>query len=628
MAHDIQDLQNLARLVRYFILRATTAAGSGHPSSSMSAVELMVALYFGDVLRFDLDLPENPLNDRVIFSKGHASPLFYSLYAAAGKVSENELLTLRKFNSPLEGHPMPTFRYTEAATGSLGQGLSIGCGIALHAKIQQLSYRTYVLLGDSEMAEGSVWEAMMWAGYKKIDNLVGIIDVNRLGQSGETMVGHDVETYARRVREFGWETLVVDGHNVEEILEAYQKAVAVKEKPTMIIAKTVKGKGVSIMEDKEGWHGKALSAGELIKSLEELGSVDTSLRGIITQPQKAQFPISNFQFPSKSQITNPKLDLPATSFQLPQYRLGDMVATRKAYGETLALLAKEDPRVVAVDAEVKNSTFAELVKKSVPERYVEMFIAEQNMVGVATGLARRGMVPFCSTFAAFFTRAFDQIRMAAYSKANIKFAGSHAGVSIGEDGPSQMGLEDIAMFRTVRDSVVLYPADAVATAQLVGEAAYQEGIVYIRTTRGATPVLYSSEEQFPIGGSKTLRSSAHDACTVISAGITIFEALAAADELLKEGIAVRVIDCYSLKPIDRMTLTKAAQETGKIITVEDHAPEGGLGEAVAEVIAGTGAVLLSLAVRKIPKSGTPAELLGFEEINRGAIIQAIRKIMS
>ena len=622
-----ETLENLARLVRYFILRATTAAGSGHPSSSLSAADLMTALFFGGILRFDLDHPEHSLNDRVIFSKGHAAPLLYALYAVAGAVSEEELLSLRKFNSPLEGHPMPTFRYTEAATGSLGQGLSVGAGMALHAKMNQLPCRVYALLGDSEMAEGSVWEAIMWAGHEELDNLIGIIDVNRLGQSGETMAGHDVDAYARRVAAFGWETIIVDGHDIDEILSAYRRAIGTQDKPTMIIAKTLKGKGVSFMENKEGWHGKALSGDECNKAIAELGEINNSLRGTVVAPPTVQFPISNFQFQNKSQITTPKPGLPAPSLKFLQYQIGDMVATRKAYGEVLVTLAQEDTRVVALDAEVKNSTFAELVKKGAPQQFVEMFIAEQNMVGVAVGLAKRGMIPFCSTFAAFFTRAFDQIRMTSYSKANVKFVGSHAGVSIGEDGPSQMGLEDIAMFRTVRDSVVLYPSDAVATAQLVYEAARYSGIVYIRTTRSATPVIYGPEEQFPIGGSKTLRSSARDVCTVVAAGITLYEALAAADTLAQEGITLRIIDCYSLKPLDRAALLKAAHETGKVLTVEDHAPEGGLGEAVAEAISGTGAAFKSLAVRKTPKSGTPAELLGFEEIDRNAIIMQVKKFL-
>ncbi len=627
-----ETLENLARLVRSYILRATTAAGSGHPSSSLSAADLMTELFFGGILRFDLDHPENPMNDRVIFSKGHAAPLLYALYAAAGAISEDELLSLRKFNSPLEGHPMPTFRYTEAATGSLGQGLSVGAGMALHAKMNKLPYRAYVLLGDSEMAEGSVWEAIMWAGHEKLDNLIGIIDVNRLGQSGETMAGHDIDAYARRVAAFGWETIIVDGHNIDEILSAYHKAIETHDKPTMIIAKTLKGKGVSCMENKEGWHGRALSREELAAALRELGSIDMSIRGTVAIPERAnlQFTIYNFQTPPEADqpsAENHKFKLPASRFPLLQYQIGDMVATRKAYGEALASLAREDPRVVAVDAEVKNSTFAELVKKSAPPQFVEMFIAEQNMVGVAIGLAKRGMIPFTSTFAAFFTRAFDQIRMASYSKANVKFVGSHAGVSIGEDGPSQMGLEDIAMFRAVQDAVVLYPSDAVATAQLVSEAVRYNGIVYIRTTRGTTPVIYGPEEQFPIGGSKTLRSSARDVCTVVAAGITLYEALAAADTLAQEGITLRIIDCYSLKPLDRTALLKAAQETGKVLTVEDHVPEGGLGEAVAEAIAGTGTAFKSLAVRKTPKSGTPAELLGFEEIDRNAIIMQVKKLL-
>ena len=559
---DIRTLEKTAKLIRYHILTSTTEAGSGHPTSSLSATDLMTVLFFSGLFRFDADHPEHPNNDRLIFSKGHASPLFYALWCVAGKLTEKELMTMRKFGSPLEGHPTATFRYTEAATGSLGQGLSIGVGMALNAKfIDKLPYRTYVLLGDSEMSEGSQWEAMQIAAYYKLDNLAGIIDVNRLGQRGETMYGHDLKAYQKRISSFGWKTIVIDGHSFQEILSAFKKALRVKNRPVMIIARTTKGKGVSFLEDQDGWHGKALNKDELNLALRELGTVDISVRGELSKPENLR----------------PETKLP----QKPQsiyYPDDKHVATRKAYGKALVRIFPQFPDMVVLDAEVSNSTFAGIFKEAYPERFFEMFIAEQNMVGTALGLSRRGKIPFISTFAAFFTRAFDQIRMCQYSDPNIKFSGSHAGVSIGEDGPSQMGLEDIAMFRSVLNSVVLYPSDAVSTEKLVEEAAKYHGIVYLRTTRKDTPVLYKNDEDFPIGGCKVLRKSNNDHITIIAAGITLHETLNAYNELRKEGIFVRVIDLYSIKPIDHATIHEAAQATKAIITVEDHFAEGGIGE--------------------------------------------------
>jgi transketolase len=604
-------LEQLARLIRYFSLISTTEAGSGHPTSSLSAADLMTALLFGETFRFDVDRPEHPNNDRLIFSKGHASPLFYSLWAAAGKVTEQELMTLRKFGSPLEGHPTMAFRYTEAATGSLGQGLAIGLGMALNAKfIDKLPYKTYVLLGDSEMSEGSQWEAMEIAAYYKLNNLIGIIDVNRLGQRGETMYGHDLSVYEKRVSSFGWETIVIDGHSMMEIIDAYGKALSVQNKPVMIIARTVKGKGVSFIEDKNGWHGKALNKEELKRALEELGPIDTSLRGDIRKPEDLA---PDRREPGK---------VPE-----PSYPADKPVATRRAYGNALARIAPAFPDMVVLDAEVSNSTFSEIFKEKYPERFFEMFIAEQNMVGAALGLSRMGKIPFISTFAAFFTRAFDQIRMSQYSDANIKFCGSHAGVSIGEDGSSQMGLEDIAMFRTVLNSVVLYPSDAVSAERLVQEAAGRHGIFYIRTTRGNTPLIYGTGEKFPVGGSKVLRESDGDEVAVIGAGITLHEALAAYEELKSEGILIRVIDLYSVKPVDDKTLRQAAMVTKAMITVEDHFAEGGLGEAVRTEMADVDIPIFSLAVRKMPKSGKPEELLDYEEISRNAITKKVREIL-
>ena len=606
----MNNLESIARLIRYYSLVMSTEAGSGHPTSSLSATDLMTGLLFGGTFRFDLDNPRMPNNDRLIFSKGHASPLFYSLWAAAGRVTEQELLSFRKFNSPFEGHPTPAFRYTEAATGSLGQGLSIGLGMALNAKyIDKLPYRTYVLLGDSEMAEGSQWEAMELAAHYKLNNLVGIMDVNRLGQRGETMEGHDLPVYKNRVSSFGWEPIVIDGHHLPQILTAFKQATEARDKPVMIIAKTLKGKGVSFIEDKNGWHGKPLSKEELVRALAELGTVDKTLIGSISAPEE---------------IT-PAEQKPGNARPL-SFPLGKPVATRHAYGTALERIFPLFPDMVVLDAEVSNSTYADLFKTKYPERFFEMFIAEQNMVGTALGLSIRGKIPFVSTFAAFLTRAFDQIRMSQYSLANIKFCGSHAGVSIGEDGSSQMGLEDIALFRTLLNSVVLYPSDAVSTEKLVELMARHTGIAYMRTTRQAVPVLYRDDEAFWIGGSKILRSNRKDVVTVVGAGITVHEALKAYEELKKEGVMIRIIDLYSIKPIDAATLAWAAEDTGAIITVEDHAAEGGLGEAVRSALAGHPVPVYALAVRRMPKSGKPEELLDYEDISKNAIVRKVKEL--
>jgi transketolase len=607
----VNTLEKLAKLIRYFILASTTEAGSGHPTSSLSATDLMTALMFGGLFRFDVEQPEHPNNDRLIFSKGHASPLFYALWAAAGKVTEQELLTMRKFGSPLEGHPTVAFSYVEASTGSLGQGLSIGLGMALNAKyIDKLPYKTYVLLGDSEMSEGSQWEALQLAAHYKLDNLVGIIDVNRLGQRGETMYGHDLNAYKRRISSFGWKAEVIDGHNLDQILSAYRKALRIRDKPIMIIARTVKGKGVSFLEDKNGWHGKALNREQFEEALKELGEIDKSVIGKMKKPDNL---IPNKGTPQKAgEIVYP-LDKP--------------VATRRAYGNALKRIYPQFPDMVVLDAEVSNSTYSEIFQEAYPERFFEMYIAEQNMVGTALGLQCRRKIPFISTFAAFLTRAFDQIRMSQYSDANIKFCGSHAGVSIGPDGPSQMGLEDISMFRSILDSVVLYPSDAVSTEKLVEEAARHKGIVYIRTTRKNTPVIYNFDEEFPIGGSKVLRSTGNDSVTVIAAGITLHESLSAYEELKKEGINIRVIDLYCIKPIHKTTIQQAARDTKAIITVEDHFSEGGIGEAVKSSLDLFSIPIYCLAVRKMPKSGKPGELLDYEEISKDAIIKKIKELI-
>lgn len=604
-------LQQLARLIRYWIIRSTSTAGSGHPTSSLSATDLMTGLMFGGTFRFDADNPAHPNNDRLIFSKGHASPLLYALWAAAGQISEEELMTLRKFGSRLEGHPTMYFPYAEAATGSLGQGLSVGVGMALNAKyLDRLPYRTYVLLGDSEMAEGSQWEALQIAAHYQLDNLVGILDVNRLGQRGETMYGHDLAAYERRIAAFGWRAMTIDGHDLEQICAAYEKIPAKDGMPLMIIAKTYKGGGVPIVSDKEGRHGTALNADETAHALEALGPVDISLRGRIAMPD-----------PAIPQAVAEQAAAPVS------YPPDKPVATRKAYGNALARLALQHPSIVALDAEVSNSTYADIFKKACPERFFEMYVAEQNMAGAALGLARRGKIPFVSSFAAFLSRAFDQFRMARYSNGNIKVCGSHAGVSIGEDGTSQMGLEDIAMFRAILDSVVLYPSDAVSTERLVEEAIRHEGIVYIRTTRKETPILYGNEEGFEIGGSRVVRKSEKDAITVIAAGITLHEAIAACDRLADEGIHVRVVDLYSIKPIDREMLREVALETHAIITVEDHYPEGGIGEAVRSALFDCPVPVYSLAVRRMPRSGKPQELLDYENISRDAIIRKVKDIL-
>ncbi len=606
----VAKLEKISKRIRYHSLAMTTQAGSGHPSSSLSATELMAGLMFGGAFRYDLNTPENPNNDRLIFSKGHASPLFYSLWAVAGALTEEELMTYRKFGSILEGHPTVAFRYTEAATGSLGQGLAIGVGMALNAKyIDKLPYRTYVLLGDSEMAEGSQWESIQIAAHYELNNLVGIIDVNRLGQRGETMYGCDLQGYAKRVGAFGWETIVIDGHSYPEVLAAYDKALQCST-PVMIIAGTIKGKGVSFIEDRNGWHGVALKKDEFERALAELGPIDHSVRGEMSRPEDL-----------KPEVLHPRMP------EKPDYPADKPVATRKAFGAALARIYPQFPDIVSLDAEVSNSTESAMFKSAWPDRFFEMYIAEQNMAGAAVGFARRGKIPFVSTFGAFMSRTFDQIRMSQYSEANIKFVGSHAGVSIGEDGPSQMALEDIAMFRSIVDSVVLYPSDAFSTERMVELAAGHHGIVYIRTTRMATPIVYGPDEAFVIGGSKVLRKSEGDVATIAAAGVTLHEALKAWEELKKEGVPVRVIDLYSIKPLDEATLRDAANSTRFVLTVEDHYPAGGIGEAVRGVFTHTPVPVHSLAVRRRPRSGKPEELLDYEGISHKAIVAKVKEIM-
>jgi len=609
------DWEQKAKLIRKLCLESTTIAGSGHPTSCLSAADLMTVL-FDKYYVYDLDNPLNYNNDRLIFSKGHASPLLYALYAVAGALSFDELMTLRKFTSRLEGHPTSEFPYAEAATGSLGQGLSIGAGMAYFGKIGGFSNKVYVLLGDGELAEGQVWEAANFASYYKLENLIVIADINRLGQSQETMFGHKIDEYQRRFEAFGFESVVIDGHDFSQIDFAFQKALTnTTQKPFAILAKTFKGKGISFLEDREGEHGKVLKKEQLDTALKELGEINDSLRFILKKPQ-------SFNCESETgDILQSSLDL--------SWQKGDQIATREIYGTILAQIAKSDLSIIALDADVKNSTFSQDFLKAYPERFIECFIAEQNMVGVALGLSRLRRTPFVSTFAAFFTRAFDQIRMAAISRANIKFVGSHAGVSIGEDGPSQMGLEDIAMFGSIPQSVILQPSDALSAAKLLNAMVNHKGISYLRTFRPKTAVIYDKEEEFVIGGSKVIYSSFEDILTVIASGITVHEAIKAHDVLQKEGINIRVVDCYSIKPIDRKTLEQCINETRKkiIITVEDHFEHGGLGDFVLDAVSTTGAKVVKLAVTHISHSGSKDELLADAGINSVKIVNKIKEFV-
>src|ERR687888_1982113 len=570
-----------------------------------------MAVLFAKYLRYDFDQPENRLNDHLIFSKGHASPLLYSLYLAAGAISEEELLSFGTFGSRLQGHPTPVLPWVDVATGSLGFGLPVGVGVALSGKrLEEAPYRVWVLCGDSEMAEGSIWEALEHAAHYGLDNLVVIVDVNRLGQRGETMNGWQIDRYLERARAFGCRPIAADGHDVAAIDAAFAEAVEGDGRPTVILAKTIKGKGVAALENQESWHGKALSDPEA--AIAELGGI-RRLRVQVAKPQ-AHAPRRTGRAP--------------TPVDLPRYELGAEVATRRGYGDALAALGSQRSEIVGLDGEVSNSTYADLFAHAHPERYFEMFIAEQQLVAAAVGLQVRGWKPFASTFAAFFTRAYDFIRMAAISRANIKLCGSHAGVSIGEDGPSQMALEDLAAFRAVHGSTVLYPSDGNSTAKLVAEMADREGILFLRTTRSATPVLYGQDEEFPIGGSKVVRDG--DDVTIVGAGITLHEALKAADALAEHGVSARVIDLYSVKPIDAETLRAAAEVTGAIVTAEDHWPEGGLGEAVLSVFAEDEEhpPIVRLAVEDIPGWAPPAELLAAAGINADHIAAATRKLVS
>jgi transketolase len=623
---SLDVVADLAAQLRVDSIRSSTSAGSGHPTSSMSAADLLAALVTRH-MHYDWDEPHSPVNDHLIFSKGHASPLLYSVFKAVGVVSEEELLNgYRRFGERLEGHPTPILPWVDVATGSLGQGLPDGVGVALAGKyLERLPYRVWVLCGDSELAEGSIWEALDKASYYQLSNLVAILDVNRLGQRGATDLGWNTGEYARRAEAFGARALVIDGHDLPAIDNALTTA-ADGSQPTVIVAKTIKGKGFSEVENSPDWHGKPFPSDMADRAIAELGGVRSLvIRG--PRPAPAE-PGPALEHPS---TLAPQDEKPVPSTDRPVYKTGEKVATRKAYGDALVALGARDPKVVALDGEVSNSTFAEEFTRAFPERYFEMFIAEQQLVAAATGLAARGYKSFASTFAAFLTRAFDFIRMGAISGADLRLVGSHAGVEIGADGPSQMALEDLAMIRAVHGSTVLYPADGTSTAALVDVMAETPGISYLRTTRGSFPGLYADGEDFPVGGSKTLRSSPDDQVTLIGAGVTLHECLRAADFLKEAGVSARVIDCYSVKPIDVGALTSAAEDTGRIVVAEDHHPEGGLGSAVADALLAAGQRsfrLTRLAVSGMPGSGTGDELLAWAGIDAEHIADAARQLTS
>ena len=618
MTTSVAALKNLATELRIDSILSTTEAGSGHPTSCMSAAEIVATLFFGE-MRFDPKDPQNPDNDRFVLSKGHAAPILYAAWAHAGLFPRADLLNLRRIDSDLEGHPTPRLPFVDVATGSLGQGICAAVGTALNARRIGSDYRTYVLLGDGEMAEGSVWEAADVALYHKLDNLCGIVDVNALGQSRHTQFEHRMDEIAARWNAFGWHTLIVDGHDVEALLHAFAAARAAKNNPTMILARTIKGKGVAAVEGKDGWHGRAFKKGE---------EVDKAIAELKTQlvPGGSSPSIPP---PAAKQRASAAPDY--SKIAPPSYKPGEQVATREAWGTALAALGAIDHRVVSLDADVKNSTFSDRFEKAFPDRFYQNFIAEQVMVGAAMGLAARGAIAFATTFACFLARAADFIRMAGLSNArhqlNVKLTGSHAGISIGEDGPSQMALEDLSMMRAVPDCAVLYPCDAVSAERLVAEMAAYHGLAYMRTSRPKTDIVYGLDERFPIGGSKVMYESASDVATVVAAGVTVFEARKAYAQLKGEGIHIRVIDAYSVQPMDAATLVASGKATrGVIITVEDHYATGGLGDAVAEAVAPAGFAVHRLAVRELPRSGQPAELLDRYGISARHIVDAVRRL--
>lgn len=619
---QIQFLKHQALNLRVDSIRATTKSGSGHPTSCLSAADIISVIFF-HFLRYDTQNPANPANDRFILSKGHAIPVVYAAWKLAGVITSDQLMSLRQFNSIFEGHPTPKFAFNEAATGSLGQGLSIGLGMALNAKLDELDYKTYVLLGDGEIAEGSVWEAAELAAYYKADNLIGFVDCNGLGQTGQTMHDHDIKRLESKFKAFGWNTLSVNGHDIKQIFSAIQKANKSKNKPTMIIAKTQKGYGISDIEGKSGWHGKPLSqedAEKIIKKMQARFKEDAEYK-----------PKTKYIIPAPVQVKKQKLQT-AVSIELSKdpnkalFASDKKISTRKAYGYALAAVGKASKNAVALDGDVKNSTFSEIFEHEFPDRFFECFIAEQNMIGVATGLQARGKIAFASTFGAFLTRAFDQIRMAGIGKNALRLCGSHCGVSIGQDGPSQMALEDIAMLSTIPDSVILYPSDGVSTYKLLELSAnYNDEISYVRTTRADTSMIYDINEKFMIGGCKVLRQSQKDRCCIVAAGITLHEALKAYDTLKKEGIFVSVIDLYSVKPLDVQTILKTAKNSGsRIITVEDHYINCGIGSMIASSLINSDIQVKMLGLDHVSRSGSPQELLSDAGIDAISISRAVK----
>ncbi|KAK7791039.1 hypothetical protein R5R35_006842 [Gryllus longicercus] len=617
-ARTIQELRDIANKLRLHSIAATNASKSGHPTSCASMAEIMSVLFF-NTMRYKVSSPRDASSDRFILSKGHAAPILYAAWAEAGLFPSTDLLSLRKIDSDLEGHPTPRLNFIDVGTGSLGQGLSVACGMAYVGKnYDAASYRVYCLLGDGESAEGSVWEALNFSSHYCLDNLCVIFDINRLGQSEPTALQHNMEVYRRRVEAFGLNAIVVDGHDVDELCKAFHEAANTKGKPTAILAKTFKGKGFPGVEDLEGFHGTPLGgkSDQIVKHINSLIKNNGELQLHPQKPLKDDAPVVD--------ISNIKLSTP------PAYTVGDKIATRVAYGSAITKIATNNSRVIALDGDTKNSTYSEKLKKAFPERYIECFIAEQNLVGVAIGAACRDRtVAFVSTFATFFTRAFDQIRMGAISQTNVNFVGSHCGVSIGEDGPSQMGLEDIAMFRTIPGATVFYPSDAVSCERSIEMAANTKGICFIRTSRPATPVLYKNNETFQIGEAKIVQKTNNDDALVIGAGVTLHEALSAADELASEGIHIRVLDPFTIKPLDTSAIIKNAKECkGKILTVEDHYPQGGLGEAVMSAVAGeTGIVVRQLAVKELPRSGPPTVLLDRYGISSKSIVAAVKAML-
>jgi transketolase len=613
MEISVAALNAIAARLRADSIRSTTEAGSGHPTTCCSCAEIMACLFFG-VMRYDPRDPHNPVADRFVLSKGHAAPILYAAWKTAGYFTDEQLMSLRRVDSDLEGHPTPRLPFVDVATGSLGQGLGVGVGLALNARLDKTGYRTFVLMGDGETAEGAVWEAAQTASYYKLGHLVAIVDMNRLGQSQATMLEHDAETMRARFEAFGWRAVAVDGHDVKALLGTFALAGRDGEQPLAIIARTLKGKGVPFVEDKDGWHGKPFKKGEEAnQALAALPRVDDAL-------------IAELRPPAPPAVAPPSHEIKPMA--PPPYCKGAVVATREAYGDALVALGKADSRVIALDGDTKNSTFSEKFLKAFPDRFVEGFIAEQNLVSMAAGLAARGRVPFASSFAVFLSRGFDQVRMAGISGSNIKLCGSHVGVSIGEDGPSQMGLEDLALYRTIPGCVVFYPSDAVAAWHAVRLAAEQRGMAYIRTSRPKTGLIYDANETFGIGQAKVVRASAQDALTIVTGGVTLFEALTAAERLASTGIAVRIVDPFTIKPLDVATLAACARETGGLVlTVEDHYPEGGLGEAVAAALTGEPVRVVRMAVTEVPRSGSPADLMAKYGIDAAAIERRVKELV-